>query len=82
MMVSRSMTLSTRPVTVPPAPKTAVWVSKRISSVAARAVIVGVRVDDDLLAILKRLADEDDRTLAAMTRKLVMDALRQRGELK
>ena len=43
---------------------------------------IGVRVDDDLLAVLKRLADEDDRTLAAMTRKLVMDALRQRGELK
>jgi hypothetical protein len=43
---------------------------------------IGVWVDDDLLAILKRLADEDDRTLAAMTRKLVMDALRQRGEMK
>ena len=43
---------------------------------------IGVRVDDDLLVLLKRLAEDDDRTLAAMTRKLVMDALRQRGELK
>ncbi|MCH2075203.1 MAG: hypothetical protein MK130_10220 [Puniceicoccaceae bacterium] len=43
---------------------------------------IGVRVDDELFAILQRLAGEDDRTLAAMVRKLVVEALQARGELK
>ena len=43
---------------------------------------IGVRVDDDLLRALKGLAKEEDRTMAAMTRKLVVEALQKRGRLK
>lgn len=42
---------------------------------------IGVRVDDETLAILKRMAKEDERPLAAMVRKLMMEALRARGEI-
>ena len=38
-----------------------------------------VRVDDDLLQILEKVAEEEDRPLAAMTRRLVVEALYQRG---
>lgn len=39
---------------------------------------IGVRVDDDLLEILRKLAIEDERPVAAMTRKLVLEALKAR----
>ena len=42
---------------------------------------IGVRVDDETLTILKRLAEEDERPLAAMVRKLMLEALKARGEL-
>ncbi|NQU38623.1 MAG: ribbon-helix-helix protein, CopG family [Lentisphaerae bacterium] len=40
---------------------------------------IGFRVDDDLLEILQQLAAEEDRPMAAMARRLVVEALRQRG---
>jgi len=43
---------------------------------------IGVRVDDDLLAAIERLANKEERPLAAMTRILVAEALRKRGSLK
>ena len=43
---------------------------------------IGVRVDDELFEIIERLASEDDRTLAAMVRRLIVEALKARGELK
>lgn len=43
---------------------------------------IGVRVDDDLLRTIQSLADEEDRTLAAMTRRLVVESLKKRGRLK
>jgi hypothetical protein len=43
---------------------------------------IGVRVDDDLLAAIERLANKEERPLAAMTRILVAEALRKRGALK
>jgi predicted transcriptional regulator len=43
---------------------------------------IGVRVDDDLLEVLIKLAEKEDRPLAAMTRRLVCEALKRRGLLK
>jgi len=43
---------------------------------------IGVRVDDELFAVLSRLAEDEDRTLAAMTRRLVVEALEKRGQRK
>jgi predicted transcriptional regulator len=43
---------------------------------------IGVRVDDELLSILSKLAEKEDRPLAAMTRLLVREALVRRGLLK
>lgn len=40
---------------------------------------IGFRVDDELLQILQKLADEEDRPMAAMARQLVIEALHQRG---
>ncbi len=40
---------------------------------------IGFRVDDDLLQILQKLAEEEDRPMAAMARRLVVEALHQRG---
>ncbi|WP_269538008.1 hypothetical protein [Cerasicoccus fimbriatus] len=40
---------------------------------------IGVRVDDDVLKIIKKLAKEDERPTAAMARKLLMEGLKARG---
>ena len=42
---------------------------------------IGVRVDDELLRVLQRLAEDEDRPLAAMARKLLVEALHKRGLL-
>ncbi|NQU38627.1 MAG: ribbon-helix-helix protein, CopG family [Lentisphaerae bacterium] len=42
---------------------------------------IGVQVDDDLLEVLQQLAEEEDRPLAAMARRLVVEALHQRGSI-
>jgi len=42
---------------------------------------IGVRVDDTLLTILKELAKEEDRPIAAMARKLIVEALKARKKL-
>jgi len=47
-----------------------------------KSTTIGVRVDDDLLSIIERLAKKEERPLAAMTRILVREALRKRGALK
>jgi len=43
---------------------------------------IGVRVDDDLLNVIKGLATKEDRPIAAMTRVLVKEALLKRKLLK
>jgi len=43
---------------------------------------IGVRVDDHLLSAVKRLANKEERPLAAMARILIAEALRKRGLLK
>lgn len=40
---------------------------------------IGVRVDDELLKVVLRLADEEHRTPAATLRKLALEALKTRG---
>ena len=40
---------------------------------------IGVRVDDDLHRALNRLAEEEDRPLAAVARRLIVEALKRRG---
>lgn len=40
---------------------------------------IGFRVDDDLLEVLQRVAEDEDRPLAAMARRLVVEALHKRG---
>ena len=47
-----------------------------------KSTTIGVRVDDDLLSIIERLANKEERPLAAMTRILIKEALRKRGSLK
>ena len=41
--------------------------------------IITVRVTAEIKSIVQSLAEEDDRTLAWMTRKLLMEALEARG---
>ena len=43
---------------------------------------IGVRVDDDLYSIIQSLAAEDDRPIASMARKLIVEALETRKILK
>jgi len=43
---------------------------------------IGVRVDDRLLSAVKRLAEKEERPMAAMARILIAEALRKRGALK
>lgn len=43
--------------------------------------IITVRVTAEIKSIVQSLAEEDDRTLAWMTRKLLMEALEARGLL-
>ena len=40
---------------------------------------IGVRVDDELLEVILRLAEEEQRTPAAAMRKLALEALTARG---
>jgi len=47
-----------------------------------KSTTIGVRVDDDLLSIIERLAKKEERPLAAMARILLREALRKRGALK
>jgi predicted transcriptional regulator len=44
--------------------------------------IITARVTPEMKAIIQRLADEDDRPLAWMVRKLLAEALQARGLLK
>ena len=53
-----------------------------LSIVNKKDTTIGVRVDDKLLAILRKLAEEEERTIAAMSRKLIMEALRVRSLIK
>ena len=44
-----------------------------------KVTTIGVRVDDDLLAIILKIAEEEHRTPAATMRKLTLEALAARG---
>lgn len=41
--------------------------------------VVGVRMDDDLYAVLENLADNEERRIASMARILLVESLRARG---
>lgn len=41
--------------------------------------LIGVRIPEDIKNIIQRLADEDERTLSWVARKLIFEALEQRG---
>ena len=41
--------------------------------------VITIRVTPEIKAVIQRLADEDDRTLAWMARKLIIEALESRG---
>ena len=43
---------------------------------------LGIRIDDELLETLERLAKADDRSVSAMARLLIVEALRARGSVK
>lgn len=43
---------------------------------------IGVRVDDTLLSIIQSLADADERPIASMARKLIVEALEARKLMK
>ncbi|WP_347332731.1 hypothetical protein [Marinimicrobium locisalis] len=44
--------------------------------------VITVRVEADVSQIIQRLAEEDDRSVAWMTRKLILEALEKRGLTK
>lgn len=44
--------------------------------------MVTIRVTPELKAIIQKLAEEDDRTVAWMARKLIIEALESRNVLK
>ncbi len=44
-----------------------------------KAGLIGVRVPEDIKDIIQRLADEDERTLSYVARKLIFEALERRG---
>jgi hypothetical protein len=43
---------------------------------------IGVRVDDDMLQIISRVSEAEDRPLATMARKLIEEALITRKLMK
>ena len=43
---------------------------------------IGVRVDDELYEIIRTLAEKDDRPIASMARKLIVEALEKKKLLK
>ena len=47
-----------------------------------KETIITVRVTPELKSVIHSLAEEDDRTLAWMVRKLLMEALEARGLLE
>ena len=44
--------------------------------------VLGIRLEPDEKAALEKAAAKDDRSLSAMARKLIVDALRKAGHLK
>jgi predicted transcriptional regulator len=42
---------------------------------APKTVVIGVRIEEDLVEQLRQIADEDDRTLSGAMRKIVKDHL-------
>ena len=42
-------------------------------------VLIGVRVDEELAAVLKELAEKQDRSVSYITRNLLADALKAKG---
>lgn len=51
----------------------------KASFVSKKQTTIGVRVDDELLATILQLADDEDRTPAAVVRLLAIEALTARG---
>ena len=47
-----------------------------------KEVVITVRVDAETNEIIRKLADEGERTMAWMTRKLIVEALEARGLVK
>lgn len=42
---------------------------------AVKTVVIGVRIEEDLVEQLRQIADEDDRSLSGAMRKIVKDHL-------
>ena len=53
-----------------------------VSIVSKKDTTIGVRVDDELYDIIQTLAEKDDRPVASMARKLIVEALEKRKILK
>lgn len=45
-------------------------------------VLIGVRVDEELAAVLKDMAEKEDRSVSYITRHLLIDALKAKGLMK
>ncbi len=49
---------------------------------AKKSYTIGVRVDEKVNGIIETLAKNDDRTMGAMARKLILEALENRKLVK
>ena len=57
-------------------------IANNVSMTNKKNTTIGVRVDDNMLNIVAHISEAEDRPLAAMTRKLIEEALIARGLLK
>ena len=52
--------------------------NKRNSYVMKKEIILSVRIDEEMYAQIRKLAESDDRSMAWVARKLMESALNQR----
>lgn len=52
-----------------------------MSFMGKKEVVITSRVSSEMMDILKSIADEDDRTIAWVVRKLLVEAMEARGHI-
>ena len=55
---------------------------RHLHSVMKKNIVLTIRIDEEMQTIIKTLSEDDDRTVAWMSRKLIEEALENRKLLK